>query len=197
MRQSKYIRSSVGIALILAMVVGIIYLMSRELSPQLDKADLPMPAPGGVSISQSMAISITMEHTSSTSDHSHFPTIEARLMTYEQYKELDGNDSEIVEAITDQELDMAANPVWVVVYRTDTSLPRTDLYGGGARMPDLYQGDDGEAFVWPDGTSRGSCIIDANTGEILAWATYGVEATNQYLYDRVLAFPTTPAASTP
>ena len=142
-------------------------------------------------LTRAEAISVTLDWISASGEDFQIQVMEPRLMTYGEFARLDsGNALGTPAPMTLDEIESEANPVWAVVFSADINLARTSLFGGSDEAADYYMGAGGEDHVWPDGSSRGSIVIDASTGDILATNAHSRVSTNDYFFDRVLAYPT-------
>ena len=142
-------------------------------------------------LSRAEAISVTMDWMSAADKPFQVDIMEPRLMTYGEYHGLDSaNGLGTPGPMTDSDLEIAGDPVWAVAFSVNINLARTSLFGGSDKAADYYRGAGGEDHVWPDGYSRGSIVIDARTGELLASTAHCRVSTNDYFFDRVLAYAT-------
>lgn len=183
------------IPVIITMIAILVAIAAVELlvgRPSSTNVSSNAPATGSGVLSRDDAIATTVSFINDRVGPTQFITIEPRLMSVGQAKSLESVDG-VPFFGSREEADMASSPVWVVVFSVDKNLAQTDLFGSGGLEKDLYLGKAGAAYVWPDGSSRGSVTIDATAGEVIGWTAHSRESTTDVFYDRVLAYPTSQA----
>ena len=112
-------------------------------------------------------------------DEVSFPMMEARFTTMCLYQQI---------SQSGDNMSGANDPIWAIVFSVTGNLAREGHFGGSAEMRDFYLGEAGEAFLWPDGTTRGLWVLDAVSGDILATSVHPPDDSVEL--DQILALPT-------
>ena len=178
------------IVLVVVLAVVVVRLVAPASLQVPDGSDAATITGQGL-LSSADAISLTLDWISSAGEPFQVDIMEPRLMTYGDYHRLDSADGLGTPGpMTSSERAMLEDPVWVVAFSVNINLARTSLFGGSDSTADYYMGAGGEDYVWPDGYSRGSLVFDARTGDELAQTAHSRVSTNDFFFDRVLAYPT-------